>query len=824
MDDKLLIHLNKNFANIETNKNNEVIYNLKEPIRLNPGDSVQLYKAFLDVRGQNENTITLDRDYTEEILFGYYIPQTPGLTASPYTDAQTTNIPFNRLKPYQQCPTHASTEYDQAALGGLVTDPLDFNYNPPTNVPCPMITLIDTEKPDGSGSTNISADAGAYTDYDNQPTYTASSLYAVDVKTIKVPAGNYQVEQLASIITAQMNGQTTADVTGENLFFNQDKEFAEDPTNITGSNVIAEVSSINTNMDNLLAGPFRFTKQLNSLATVQDYVAHPTYDTGVHFLDLSTCARQIPEYNTFAEDDTRPTGETYQTIGGLLYPVYSNEGVNGGRRVNPNQTQSGTQGKLFDTTMIPMSIVEAQYAGNVPGQGFQPLKWNDINNWPSTMNKVTWGCQQGTLSNCYQVQDGNTTNFDHLFSTDETVVLSGIQENARTIGTKSFLCSYGDASSDRFTISNLHEPFRVPTYGQSNYDNKVVANGADNVGNQATNFQLKDPVNLESLITPGSVRDISGCYYPQECTSGIYILSWSNQLKKQTQKYIDALAKRDALTENKQSDEYIALTNYLNINPHDYYYSDNEDPEGDWETTLWSRMGFTYEDFGKVSNTLEKFFTFRNIFNLRYEVGEIDTRRNKYSMLGTISHNDASVSMSTALSGLGQSIVPPNQSAAYQSFDTIGTLAYKSEQGQQVTFPTSLVGQNGKNMNKDAYMPYDNINLLATSKPISATQLPDLTGGSNYFVIQSDIVPANYLDVYGNKNNVVGFVSKENSTADTIFSVEAIPFTVSQERMLNSISVRVLNPDGTEPDDEILKTNSAFIFMIDRNKPEIVAE
>jgi hypothetical protein len=819
MDDKLIIHLNKNLANIKTNKNNELIYNLKEPIQLNPMDTVSLYKAFLDVRGQSQNTVTLDQDFEEEILFGFYIPQTPGLEASPYTPAQQLNIPFNRLKTYQQMPTQMiSSVVNETPVETLETstNELDFNYNPPTNSPCPMITLLDTALPDGSGgNTQIEPGVGNYTGYNTQPKYTASSLYATDTRTIKISAGNYQVDELASMITAQMNGQTTADNLGENVFFNKDKKISEDPTNISGSNIVAEVVSIASNLNQFLSGPYRQTNTGHiTLQGVKDYVANQDYKTGVQFLDLGTCARQLAEYNTFAEEGTRPTSETYETIGGLLYPIFTEEdATNGGMRLEVNVTRNGETGLPYDTTMICTSITDAAFRNSLN----QVLQWKDLGTDFATYD-VKFSNQYDELEKAFVIQLGNVTQYDKTFETNDLVVISDTKENARTIGTKSFLCSFGDSASDRFTISNLHEPFRVPTYGQSNFDNKVVANGSDNVGNQATNFQLKRRMIIENRTPAGGSADISGCYYPQECSSGIYILSWSNKFKKLTQKYKDALAKRDALTTDAQSDEYIALTNYLNINPHDYFYGNNEDPEADWEQTLWSRLGFTYENFGKVSTTQEEYFTFKNIYDSAYGIGTTAQQESKYKMLGTISHNDASISMATALSGLGKSLIPPDQSSAYQTFGTMGTL----EVSDSVKDYPARASGDGKNINLDTFMPYENIYLLATSKPITASTLPNLTGGSNYFVIQSDVIKANSLDVYGDKNTVVGFVSKENSSADTIFSVESIPFTITQPRLLNSINVRVVNPDGTDVSDDILKVNSAFIFMIDRKNTEIV--
>lgn len=73
--DKTVLNVNKQTANVQSNRNNEVIYSLIEAIPLNVGDKVTLYKAFLNIPGQSANTITLERDFTTTMKFCYYIPQ-----------------------------------------------------------------------------------------------------------------------------------------------------------------------------------------------------------------------------------------------------------------------------------------------------------------------------------------------------------------------------------------------------------------------------------------------------------------------------------------------------------------------------------------------------------------------------------------------------------------------------------------------------------------------------------------------------------------------------------------------------------------------------
>lgn len=72
--EKKILHLNKSLGQIETNANNEVIYNLRDHIRLNRGDQVSLYKSFVNERGLNAQTMSLQRDYEMNWKFLYTIP------------------------------------------------------------------------------------------------------------------------------------------------------------------------------------------------------------------------------------------------------------------------------------------------------------------------------------------------------------------------------------------------------------------------------------------------------------------------------------------------------------------------------------------------------------------------------------------------------------------------------------------------------------------------------------------------------------------------------------------------------------------------------
>jgi len=196
----------------------------------------------------------------------------------------------------------------------------------------------------------------------------------------------------------------------------------------------------------------------------------------------------------------------------------------------------------------------------------------------------------------------------------------------------------------------------------------------------------------------------------------------------------------------------------------------------------------------------------------------------KNKCAGIITHNDASLSLATSLSGLGDEIIPNSnsQSGGFQTFDTVGTLT-GAEDTDNNQIKTSYTSTDDKQSSTFIFPPsvqtnFQSINVQANTKFLEAQEFPDLAGGDNYFVIESDIIKrGNARDPKSSKKNIVGFVSKENSVADTLFSTEGLQLNIKQDEILDSFDVRVTNPDGTDVSDSILKNSSGFIFLIERN-------
>ncbi len=199
-------------------------------------------------------------------------------------------------------------------------------------------------------------------------------------------------------------------------------------------------------------------------------------------------------------------------------------------------------------------------------------------------------------------------------------------------------------------------------------------------------------------------------------------------------------------------------------------------------------MGFTYNQLGNVSENLETFIAHGN------------QQRVQTKQKGIITHNsfDFSKIVSSDGLGLGNPVTKngtPMQNYRLEAYFTGNTL------------PNNL-GVSG-----------NNIHLLSDSKPINAEELPSLSNGKSYLLIESDIIKPNFKDNKANLGNLLAVMSKENATNDTIFGADPIDFTVTEPRLLTDITIYIKNPDGTLAADNVVGQNNGFLIQIAKPIP-----
>ena len=152
--------------------------NLKKPIAVNDGDSVEFFEAFLNVHSLTGSNIVIPEDLTIRMEFGYYIVN--GLQYADYTAVR-------------DCKYYYSADFSQPA-DNPAGPGYPTAYDLVTNADVPIIT-----------------DFGTYV-FHTYDAGTSKFTPVIGSFQMVIPAGSYTPSQLATMIT-----QRCSSVNGESL-------------------------------------------------------------------------------------------------------------------------------------------------------------------------------------------------------------------------------------------------------------------------------------------------------------------------------------------------------------------------------------------------------------------------------------------------------------------------------------------------------------------------------------------------------------------------------------------------------------------------------
>lgn len=374
----------------------------------------------------------------------------------------------------------------------------------------------------------------------------------------------------------------------------------------------------------------------------------------------------------------------------------------------------------------------------------------------------------------------------------------------RTIyaGTSDFTLKYDSSKASRYSLSNFHDFYKLPSYGPD-------GNSTGSGGNQATKYNNpfgyrrqisypKRPLAGESGIFEEKFAGGTGAVYPIDGQTGLMINNFAYDLCKNTLVYEQAKAN---ILSFQDFGDLTDGANYggnamrrekaifdLFTKPFDQFFASDIEAKAAWRKSLWFRLGFSYEQLGDITSQLES-----------RKTGGSPLYDRSLKLHGIVTHNQFDFTAIPSSQGLGtQFFASPDHS--------------DNKPKQKYTLQNYYLGKaaNPFVVNQSPFV------LLDTSKSIDAAELPNLNEGRSYYVIESDIVKPNYSNSIGTKGTVVGIMSKENSTQDTLFSTEGIEFIMTEDKLLTEINIDIKNPDGTRVPDEILGVDSGFIFMIEK--------
>lgn len=790
---KTFLHINGKENDVITNKNAKIQYKLNNPIKLDIGDRVTLYQAFVNEAGLSDQTITFQDDLTETMNFLYYMPSQTYSPVKPTVSTTTT-------KAGETYVYIAGNSVTNSVYAEYLQMPNDLNYNL-------LIRKINSAQPnhvdytdnyDGSstnyfanGSDNFSGDCGQicylfenhirYNPIDSKRTATHNSYVkpAVGTVTFTIKAGNYSADSLARLITEQINGSTVNNE--ENYLTN--RLYNPDSINYAGSQTSAVYgepqNGITTSLvysDTGISGSGKITDP-NPLWYYDNFGFVPDEPTKYQLKnDIFVCADGLDLWERGMKQSTDGMGTTrpIQAIDFLILNVDPNGNI---LNFPLPETRSYTEapGQAGNERLTGKGEYNIDFVTDIPTIARANMIMIPI-------------IPQVVLST---IQKGSNTGLDNL----ETKIPN------RYIGTHSFSVDYSKNRNNFFSIQNLHEPFKLPSVDTSG---SATSFG----GQQATKYS---PPNVN--FGAGYVR------YPIEASMGIMTTNFCYNSVKTTQKYLNDLAELNAIV-NKESREYLYKKYLLDTRPFEYFYATEQEAKQAFNKTIWARLGFGYNQLGDFSKKLETVKT--QIATGTDE--DSSTALAKFNLgtqklKGLITHNAFDFSDIQASSGLGPMTNPTGVSTAINVF---GTSSYNKNTGTFQTMDSDpnlkdkageIVGAATENA-----IATDNgvFHLLTNSQTLDAETLPSLNAGNAYYLIHSDIIKRNGFDANSEPMNLIGVMSKENSSNDTIFSVEGVENIVTEEKLMTELTIEIKNTDGTIVPNDIIGADSGFIILIEK--------
>ena len=679
--------------------------------------------------------------------------------------------------------------------------------------------------------------------------------------TIKVPAGNYSVSALANLVNGQLNGNL-ANASNPNVDVMEDRLYNKNRGNAVFSQTVPAFDGIVTdsvlgsdqtiaqfNPDSVIIGEDTHqafqrrrgdvitrmyfnsnltANRINMLSmnyTDQNYappapVKNLKYANGKSLYEGAFPGGQVRNaieilqvqdtaYNASqAGRQTSNNANFYLHLDGLT-TLFEGE-LEGGQYFNqPITSQADIDGRFGGGTIPSLADM---FLGNIGPDGLyyfrqQPTEYN-VGGYPDEAAKPVADRQY------YYKNDITHYRFMCLFGVtgagdnvppSNDVPLLDKGNPLQYAGTTAIELKYASGVEDRFSIENLHEPYKLPAAQPS------AGSATQMGGQQATLFNQPVIFQYESYSNGGVVQPqlnnpiVTSCgVYPIDCVSGIAVNNFSFNTVKDTTVYKNLVANINKYNTNHTSNQFYRekLIYDLFTKPYEQFFSSETEAKAKWETTLWSRLGFGYDQFGNISKNLEDVHTFSNpTIDDSYTDRGFDKIRS-IKQKGIITHNQFNNTFIVSSGGLG--IANPYRKQGDTTNQNYTLRAYNT-----ATNDVDTLGGGGYSQNY--------ISLLCDSQPIVAEGFPSLNGGRGYLVIKSDIVKTNAIDSNSTQTTIVGIVSKQNASNDTLYNtINTTEFTITEPKLLATIEVEIANPDGTIASDSVIGKNNSFLFRVEK--------
>ena len=346
------------------------------------------------------------------------------------------------------------------------------------------------------------------------------------------------------------------------------------------------------------------------------------------------------------------------------------------------------------------------------------------------------------------------------------------------IGAPEFQLSY-DVGLNGFSLSNLHQAYKPPTHDRM--ANPIANAGTDCIG-------IKKIKNTVDLFSPNhDVNNIRAKTYatltrPMTRIGGASMINFAHQT---------ALDLGDVVVEAGSS------ANFPD------YFSSEQLAKTAWKKTIWSRLGFTYNQL----NSIQHFENHKSYANDFARLPGITTDATWDG--GALQGISSQVNLNAISPGYGA-----GSGAVIKNIQLFNQTDIATPHIQRPLHYPHTKLSNAIDMYAGSIISGDctMINLTTTSHTITARNLPTLSV-YGYYLITGDIISGhNDIVKNGDPLPLMGVVPKSSLSNQDFFAVNnEIVHVLSSEKNLNSIKITILNPDLTNPE---LESNSSVILRI----------
>jgi len=368
-------------------------------------------------------------------------------------------------------------------------------------------------------------------------------------------------------------------------------------------------------------------------------------------------------------------------------------------------------------------------------------------------------------------------------------------------GTTGFEIKY-DTNNSGYSLSKLHQPRRIPTIDR-------FGTNLQNAGQECVfNKSPTEAFNI-SLANPTVTRALTAI---MSRTSGILVTNWAFDTASRLGDVEFTYNKPDLTNEQKTKCNEYRL--------YEKFFSTVDKAKEAWETTVWSRLGFQYDDLASLQKNGAG-STNVNWFGTNQTLNGFTTDQNRdqsiipniATLYNPLSETKQDARIAGQKDSSGAVFKAPFRGALpavsnVQFFGMTGNNVPSANYNNDLGTGAALnVAAFQGSVYKQAVM----IPVITSSKDFTAKKLPTLSK-NGYMVITSDLVEP--VDVLKNQQNtgILDIIPKSNlSNQDYVADRNVLTHTLSNPKQINTISMAVLNPDLTDID---LEPDSSFLFKI----------